>query len=210
MSLKLLLKELVQRREDLGKGDLHSTRLQIQKRVDICLWFRRAKPGRVNLIEKLRFIRAAHKSYGWIHARGAFLPRHSTRRLPPACGALELASPLRPKAASARAAPAKALPASDPPLQEAHGSSPGNGRRGARVAEPAPSSELSRCLGPPLPWPPNKPERKRCIVSTRRTDRINLKSKGPLPAHPTPGLTPWPFHSSWRCFTVANYARARV
>lgn len=61
------------------------------------------------------------------------------------------------------------------------------------VPEPAPRSELSprlgpgsRVPGPLLPWPPNKPERKRCIVSTRRMDRINLKSKGPLPARPTP------------------------
>lgn len=85
------------------------------------------------------------------------------------------------------------------------------------VPEPAPRSELSprlgpgsRVPGPLLPWPPNKPERKRCIVSTRRMDRINLKSKGPLPARPTPLPTPWPYHSSWGCFPAARSARAGV
>ena len=116
------------------------------------------------------------------------------------------------RAAFARAAPAQTWPAPAPRLQDALWPSPSNGRRAARAAEAAPSSELSSCLGLPLPWPPNKPGRKRCTVSTPRTDRINLKSKGPLPAHPTAGLIlrPFPLSRLWLCFLVANPAKAGV
>ena len=56
------------------------------KRVNLGICFRRAKPGRVNLIEKLQFIRT-DQFYGQIHARAGFL-RHPTPRFPPRWGDL--------------------------------------------------------------------------------------------------------------------------
>lgn len=101
------------------------------------------------------------------------------------------------------------------PAADAWPPSPGNSRRGAgpgrgRLLAPSSVRAGSWGLSPPLPWPPNKPKREKCIVSIRRTDRINLKSKGPLPAHPTPGLTSWPDPSSPGCFPAAGSARAGV
>ena len=84
------------------------------------------------------------------------------------------------------------------------------GRAEAGCSLRAQSAQGSWGLSPPLPWPPNKPKREKCIVSIRRTDRINLKSKGPLPAHPTPGLASWPVPSSPGCFPAAGSARAGV